>query len=916
MAIIYIDGEPYEVQDGQNLLHACLSLGFDVPYFCWHPALHSVGACRQCAVKQFKDENDTRGRIVMACMTPAQDGTRISIDDDEARAFRASVIEWLMVNHPHDCPVCDEGGECHLQDMTVLTGHTQRTYRFQKRTHRNQYLGPLVNHEMNRCIACYRCVRFYRDYAGGHDLDVFGPHNHVYFGRFEDGVLESEFSGNLVEVCPTGVFTDKTLRGHYTRKWDLQTAPSVCVHCGLGCNTIPGERYGQLRRIRNRYNREVNGYFLCDRGRYGYEFVNDEARIRVPLLRDNGREPAPAVAQEAVSRAAAALGGGQRAIGIGSPRASLEANLALRTLVGAENFCGGVSAIEAGLLAAALRILQAGPARSPSLNDVSLADAVLVLGEDVTNTAPMMALALRQAARQGAMSIPRDLGIPDWHARAVLEAMQDERGPLYIATPAATKLDDVAAGTYRAAPTDLARLAFAVAHALDGAAPAVPGLPDGVAALADEIAAALRVAERPLVVSGTSCGSRALLEAAANVARALCQVRGGDGGPGAELSLVVPEGNSLGLALLGAKPLAGAFRAAAEGRVDTIVVLENDLDRRALPDEVDDFLAAARHVIVLDHLENGTTTRAEVVLPAATWAEGDGTLVNNEGRAQRFFQVFVPGGEVQESWRWLRDMAAAAGRGGMDGWQSLDDVLATLAAAFPALQPAVEAAPGADVRVLGQKIPRQSHRYTARTSMHADVDIHEGPPPQDPDSALAFSMEGFQGQPPAALIPRYWAPHWNSVQALNKFQEEVAGPLRGGDPGRRLIEPGAGTAGAYSDGVPAAFAPRKDAWLVVPLYHIFGSEALSRRAPAIAALAPAPYVALGAEDAQRLGVGDGDQIEVEMEGQTRRLPVRLKAGLPRGVMGLPVSLGNLPAWPLGEVWATIRPETDEDRQAG
>ncbi len=267
MATVYIENRPYDVEPSHNLLHVCLSLGLDLPYFCWHPALGSVGACRQCAVKQFRDEKDTRGRLVMACMTPATDGTRISIGDAEAQAFRASVIEWLMVNHPHDCPVCDEGGECHLQDMTLMTGHTYRRYRFRKRTYRNQYLGPFINHEMNRCIQCYRCVRFYRDYTGGRDLDVFASHNHVYFGRYEDGVLENEFSGNLVEVCPTGAFTDKTLARHYTRKWDSQTAPSVCVHCGLGCNTIPGERYGILRRIVNRYHSQVNGYFLCDRWR-------------------------------------------------------------------------------------------------------------------------------------------------------------------------------------------------------------------------------------------------------------------------------------------------------------------------------------------------------------------------------------------------------------------------------------------------------------------------------------------------------------------------------------------------------------------------------------------------------------------------------------------------------------------------
>ena len=158
--------------------------------------------------------------------------TRISIHDPEAAAFRAAIVEGMMLNHPHDCPVCDEGGECHLQDMTVMTGHDYRRTRFEKRTFRNQYLGPFLYHEMNRCIQCYRCVRFYREYAGGNDLNAFGIKNAVYFGRNEDGVLENEFAGNLVEVCPTGVFTDRTLRRHYTRKWDLRMAPSICVHCG------------------------------------------------------------------------------------------------------------------------------------------------------------------------------------------------------------------------------------------------------------------------------------------------------------------------------------------------------------------------------------------------------------------------------------------------------------------------------------------------------------------------------------------------------------------------------------------------------------------------------------------------------------------------------------------------------------
>jgi NADH-quinone oxidoreductase subunit G len=895
MATIFIEGKPYEVKDGQNLLEACLSLGFNLPYFCWHPALGSVGACRQCAVKQFRDENDTQGKIVMACLTPATNGTRISIDDAEVRLFRATVIEWLMVNHPHDCPICDEGGECHLQDMTVLTGHAYREFRFNKRTHRNQYLGPFVNHEMNRCIACYRCVRFYRDYAHGRDFDVFAAHNYVYFGRHQEGVLESEFSGNLVEVCPTGVFTDKTLKKHYTRKWDLQTAPSVCVHCGLGCNTIPGERYGLLRRIRNRYNSQVNGYFLCDRGRYGYEFVNSEQRIRKPLLRNSLYElPQPIIPIQALEQVTAALADRERVIGIGSPRASLEANFALRTLVGPERFYQGLSTIESRLVALALRILREGPARSASLHDAQMADAVLVLGEDVTNTAPMLALALRQSVLRQPMARVRQLHLPEWNDAAVREVIQKNIGPLYIATPYGTKLDDVARRTYQAAPANLARLGFAIAHALDGAAPAVDGLPEEVRSLAQEIAGVLKGAERPLIVSGSSCGSEAVTEAAANVARALAA-----GGHEAQISLVLPECNSLGLGLIGGKGLHEAFRLMQNGAADTVIILENDLYRRADAALVHSFLEIARHVIVLDHLANQTLARAEIVLPVATFADADGTLVNSEGRAQRFYRVLPPQDQVRESWCWLRDIMAAAGRSPAQPWQTIDDVSAAMAAALPALEAVRDIVPPAGFRLVGQKIPRQTHRATGRTAMHANVDVHEPRPPDDPDSPLSFSMEGYEGQPPSALIPRFWAPHWNSVQALNKFQEEIAGPLRGGDPGRRLIEPAQGAGdrlpgGRYFDRIPASFEPQAGQWLMIPIHHIFGSEELSILTPGIGELAPEPYLGLHPEDAAGLGAEAGEEVALHMEDVIYRLPLKLMPTLPRGIAGLPAGLPGLP----------------------
>ncbi len=877
VATVYIDDKPRQANPKQNLLHACLSLGFDLPYFCWHPALGSVGACRQCAVKQFRNEQDTVGKLVMACMTPAADGTRISTADPEAVAFRAAVIQGLMQNHPHDCPVCDEGGECHLQDMTVMTGHRSRVYSFGKRTFRNQYLGPLVNHEMNRCIQCQRCVRFYREYAGGDDLNAFHLRDTIYFGRHEDGVLENEFSGNLVEICPTGVFTDATLKRHYTRKWDLQMAPSICIHCGLGCNTTVGERYGILRRIVNRYNHEVNGYFLCDRGRFGYEFVESNLRIRHPLL--NGKA---ATKSEALERFGAIWREG-KVLGIGSPRASLESNFALRTLVGPDRFFAGTSDQELQLLWNMLRILREGPARSPSLNEVEHSDAVFVLGEDVTNVAPIMALRLRQAVRQAPMQIAAQLHIPEWLDHSVREAVQNAKGPLFIASPYATKLDDIAAATYRAAPDDLARLGFAVAHAIDPSAPEVTELLPELEKMVADIASALLVGHHPLVVSGTSCGSQSIIEAAAQIAWALCKV-----GRPAALSFTTAECNSFGLALMEPRPLSEAFRAIKSEPTNALIVLENDLSLRGPASAVASLLGGARHLVVLDHLNNATTEAAELVLPAGTAAESDGTLVSNEGRAQRFFQVFDPSTDVQESWRWLCEGSVAADVGSAESpWESLDDLITAMAAEMTVFVSIPQAAPP---RKAVGKIAREPNRYSGRTAMLADISVHEPQPPHDADSALAFSMESGPELAPPSLIPFFWAPGWNSNQATNKFQSEVGGPLRGGDPGIRLIEPSPEPAWQYHSTVPAAFRPHPDEWLLVPIFHLFGSEELSRHAQGIAQLAPLPYVALNPVEASRSGVNAGERIKVSLEGSLFELEVMLRADLPRGVAGLPAGL--------------------------
>ncbi len=891
MATIYVDGKRYDVNGAENLLQACLSLGLDIPYFCWHPALGSVGACRQCAVKQYQNADDTRGRLVMSCMTPASDGTYISIDDDEAKQFRASVVEWLMTNHPHDCPVCEEGGNCHLQDMTVMTSHTMRKYRFTKRTHHNQDLGPFIGHEMNRCIACYRCVRYYKDYADGTDLGVYSAHNHVYFGRVEDGTLESEFAGNLVEICPTGVFTDKTHSERYNRKWDMQFAPGICQQCSIGCNTSLGERYGELRRIENRYNGVLNHYFLCDRGRFGYGYVNRKDRPRQPQLVKKAKRHTISV-MEAMQTGAKILRQAKKTIGIGSPRASVESNYALRALVGEENFYSGISTAEQRHLELMVNILQKGGVYTPTLREIENYDAVLVLGEDLTQTGARIALAVRQAVKGKARAMAEAQKVADWQIAAVLNIGQRAKYPLFITNIDDSRLDDVAALNYRAPVDDQARFGFAIAHVLDSKAPAVNDLPADIKANVELVAAALLQAKKPLIISGSNAGSEALIQAAANIAFSL-KAKNVEVG----ISYIAAEANSFGLALMNAQSLDMAMERISSGEVDTAVVMENDLYRHSNVDNVNNALKKLNKLIVADHQHTTIMDQADLILPAASFAESTGTLINSEGRAQRYFQVFdptyyQPNIAINESWRWLHSLQAELETRQID-WSQLDHVIQACITAMPQFAAIVDAAPNATFRIHGQKLARSPQRYSGRTSILADIEVSEPGQPCDIDTPFAFSMEGNNS--PTAIrqqIPFAWSPGWNSPQAWNKFQAEVGGHLRFGDPGIRLFN-STDSHLDYFTVIPLAWQRQDNQWTVAPYYHLFGSDETSQRAEAIQQRMPEAYIMLNTQDAENLAVKAGTVLEFSYGGQIYRLPVRLSYHLAPGQIGLPLGMPGI-----------------------
>lgn len=968
MAVIHIDGTTVEVDSADNLLQACLSLGIDVPYFCYHPALGSVGSCRQCAVKQFQNKEDMeagRGRLVMSCMVAPGDDMYISVTDDEAKAFRKSMVELLMTNHPHDCPTCEEGGHCHLQDMTYMSGHSRRRYRFTKRTHHNQELGPFIAHEMNRCIACYRCVRFYKDYAGGEDLGVYGSNNRVYFGRDKDGQFESEFSGNLTEVCPTGVFTDKTHSERYNRKWDMQYAPSICHGCSAGCNISPGERYGELRRIENRYNGEVNRYFLCDRGRFGYGYVNRDDRPTQALERINDKHVKINIdyaLDETIKRIK-----DKKVIGIGSPRASLETNFALKNLVGFDKFSTGLNHQQQALVNKCIEVLSTDGIYNPSITDIESYDAVLVLGEDITQTSSRVALSVRQAAKNEGLKMAAALQTQPWLAEPVKRIAQDALSPVYVIDVVQTKLEDISKVSVVATPEDITKLGFKVADEIASFADDLAEITDpqaadqdvstetdGMQALAQQIAYDLIQADKPLVISGSSLSSTALIEAAAQITQALTQKRSAikateqqqvdtynaqvrdeqaqiedkelsakpnkpetgvdtetqdnvERAPAKKLELkevnnkyqaqagiylTVTDANSMGVCMLGGQSVEELLAT----DFDVVIVAENQLTDAIDASKLTQLLAD-KTVIALDHQLLDWHKGVDIVLPAASFAEADGTLISAEGRAQRFFQVYDneyyhPMSSIKEGWRWLHAVHSSIEGRDVD-WTQLDDVINALIATHPKLAGIKNAAPDADYRMTGLKIARQPRRYSGRTAMRAPISVHEPMQPKDLDSGLTFSMEGYSGkETPSSMIPFANAAGWNSPQAWNKYQDKVGGHLKNGDPGVRMFDQlDRLTTRQYV--APEAMSVtttdmQQGQAKLVPIYNIYASSMMASRSPVVAEQLPVAAWRIGMDDAKDWNIANGDYLAIEIDKQQITLPVQIVGYLAEGCIGYPV----------------------------
>ena len=664
MPKLVIDDREIEVAAGTKVIEAAEKLGIMIPRFCYHPALGSVGACRVCAVKFL--QGPFKG-VQMSCMFDAQDGMVVSTTDKEAVDFRKYVIEWLMLHHPHDCPVCDEGGHCLLQDMTVSGGHGIRRYLGKKRTYQDQYLGPLLQHEMNRCIQCYRCSRFYQEFAGYRDLGVMSIGYHVYFGRYQEGILESPFCGNLSDICPTGVYTDKPSR-FIGRRWDYERSPTLCINCSLGCHTIASARYREVVRQEAGFSEAVNGYFICDRGRYGFSYAGLQERPR--RARVDGKEvPFDQAVKvlsgkiEEISRSA-----GSEAIAcVGSARNSLETQAMLKHVCQLKDWANPSYLTDQAIT----RKVKSATSRLESefvvsLRQVEAADFILVFGADPINEAPILTLAIRQARRNGAeiaVLDPRPISLPFkfTHLPVALDDLN-----LYASALIKTAVD-------REAVKELGQNATEFYDAIADVAGDSDSLNEQISALGEK----LRRCQRPLIACGTEIVPETAPQLAADLASLLKAAKGQAG-----LFYLMPGANAFGAGLFsgGHNSFEKTVADIESGAAKVLILVENNPfwqfpDRQRL----EQALEQLELLVVMDYMNSVAVQKAHIFLPTTTLYETSGVFINQEGRAQAARQVYtggipiahtgggdhpprvygvgIPGSEPRTAWQTLAELA-------------------------------------------------------------------------------------------------------------------------------------------------------------------------------------------------------------------------------------------------------------------
>ena len=647
MIEIELDGKKVEVLEGSMIMHAADKGGTYIPHFCYHKKLSIAANCRMCLV-----DVEKAPKPMPACATPVTQGMIVRTKSPKALQAQKGVMEFLLINHPLDCPICDQGGECQLQDLAVGYGASSTRYNEEKRVVFHKDVGPLISmEEMSRCIHCTRCVRFGQEVAGVMELGMIHRGEHSEITTIVGETIDSELSGNMIDVCPVGALTSKPFR-YSARTWELSRRKSVSPHDSLGANLIVQVKNNQVMRVVPLENEEVNECWIADRDRFSYEALNGTERLTAPMIKQGGAWKTVdwPTALEYVSRGLTQISidhGAKRIGALGSAHSTVEELHLLAKLVralGSENIDFRTRHADFTANAEGVRWL------GTSIASLSNLQRVLVVGSFLRKDHPLFAQRIRQATRKGAKVHSLNAAHDDW-----------------LMTMASTQ--SVAPGGWLQA---LADIATAVGESTGAAAPAQGRATDAAKA----VAASLLSGERKAILLGNAAAQHPQ----ASGLLALANWIGAQ--TGASIGYLTEAANTVGAQLVGALPKHGGLNAGQMLGVDggsplmacVLLNVEPALDA-ANAAAASAALNAAEMVVVLTPFKSAANDVADVLLPIAPFTETSGTFVNAEGRVQSFHGVVKPLGETRPAWKVLRVLGNTLGLTGFD-FETSEDVRA------------------------------------------------------------------------------------------------------------------------------------------------------------------------------------------------------------------------------------------------
>jgi NADH-quinone oxidoreductase subunit G len=811
---IFIDDVPYQVPAGANLVDAAKQLGIDIPVFCHHPKMKPVGMCRMCLVEMGSAFDPKAKQIVRddagnpqvrwmpklqtACTTNVSEGLAIRTTTQVVEDARRSVVEFLLTSHPLDCPICQKGGECPLQNHTMRygPGTSRMAYEDKKRLDKHVPLGDLIFLDEERCIQCARCIRFQAEIVGDDVLAFHERGRSLQIITDSTPEFDSYFSGNTTDICPVGALL--TTDYHYdSRPWEVTQVGSICPHCPVGCNTTADTRLDRdfggkanIRRIMPRQNEQVNEIWICDKGRFGHNFTRSADRLMQPVV--NGAATPWGEALRAVADKLKGANGDIAAIA--GSMMSNEDLFALRQVVtglGGKRL-GAWPPTHAG----ADLVAQAGVGKGTNLGKLGKGDAVLVIASDLEEEAPIWYLRVKQAHDRGAY--------------------------LVVMNARSTRLDDWASETIRYDSGDAANALSTLAQQYPDYANKLTGAANLVVIVGAE--------------GQTLDGSRALMAAAAN----LLAQSGHVGKPNNGLMATFPGANGMGLYYMGYTP--EQSRDIAQNPPKTLIVAQADLlgeDPQAA-----DWLNKVETLIVLDLFPSNLTARAAAALPVQSFAERDGSFTNGERRVQRFYTAQGPMGEALPAWQALNRLGELLGQG--------------------------------------------------RARLSAAAVMQE----------ISAQVPAFAG----ITFPKL-------AEVVDQFPDVGGGDLYYGGTAYRnrsgigiQIEAAADRGEAVNAAAPTGVTAPKKAkgkLVVVPTVRLYNRQPTFLPSDMMHNRIPEPYAEINSADAKKLGIADGDVVQVSIDnGTALRVRAHVNGGAPVGTVVLPRHLGDTPA-PLDITYAEI-----------